>query len=353
MFLSERGRRAVCSTAFALCALGISSGALSAPSNLPTTVPVRFVIVGDTGTGDAGQYAVAAAMTSVCAERGCQFAVGLGDNIYEYGPRSVVDPQFQEKFEKPYRSLAFPFFMVLGNHDQSGLFPGSGVHPEWGDFEVQYTQRSTKWMMPKRYYRFGVPFASATDFAAQSAQPIIEFFALDTNHLAPQNVPAHAWYRPGEAYDLTQRKWLREGLSASRANWKIVVGHHPYRNNGKHGGAGEYIGIGLAKGRALKQMYEEEVCGKADLLLTGHDHSLQWLMSEPACGPRPQFVISGAGATTYSYVPPAAAPGALFQAYGTLGFFWATATADSLTLVAFTVDANGIPTRAFEKTLRK
>jgi tartrate-resistant acid phosphatase type 5 len=341
-------------TALVLCLLGSPSSALSAPQSFPTTLPVRFVIVGDTGTGAPGQYAVAAAIATVCAARGCQFALDLGDNIYEFGPYANYDPQFQEKFEKPYARLSFPFFMVLGNHDQSGLFPGSGVHPERGDFEVEYTQRSSKWMMPSRYYRFGVPFASATDFAAQNPRPIIEFFGIDTNHLAPQNVPAHAWYRPGEAYDLTQRKWLRESLSASRASWKIVFAHHPYLNNGKHGNAGEFMGIGLAKGRELKKMYEEEVCGKADLLLAGHDHSLQWLMSHPACGARPQFVISGAGGTSYAYTPPPTGMNlAYFEAFGTLGFFWATATADSLTLAAFTVDASGVPTLAFEKTIRK
>ncbi|HKP61457.1 MAG TPA: metallophosphoesterase [Polyangiales bacterium] len=352
MLLSAYARRAVGPAAIWLCVLATSSSAASGPANLPTTTPVRFVIVGDTGRGNPGQYAVALAMERVCAELGCQFAVAVGDNIYEYGPRSVVDPQFQTKFERPYARLAFPFFMVLGNHDQSGLIPGSGVHPEWGDFEVQYTRRSTKWMMPQRYYRFGVPFASPTDFKAQVAQPIIDFFALDTNHLAPQNMPAHEWYKPGYAYDLTQRQWLREGLAASRASWKIVVGHHPYRNNGKHGDAGDYLGLGLAKGRALQEMYEQEVCGKADLLLAGHDHSMQWLMSEPRCGARPQFVISGAGSIAYPYKPERTA-GAFFQAFGTLGFFWATATVDSLTLVAFVVDEHGVPTRAYERTLRK
>ncbi|HKU43273.1 MAG TPA: metallophosphoesterase [Polyangiales bacterium] len=339
--------------ALALALFGVSSSARSEPSNLPTTAPVRFVIVGDTGSGGRGQYAVATAIATVCAERGCQFAIGLGDNIYERGPSSVDDPQFQSKFERPYAKLGFPFFMVLGNHDQSGLLPGSGVHPERGDYEVEYTKRSKKWIMPHRYYRFGVPFASATHLAAQSARPILEFFALDTNHLAPQHTPMHGWYRPGQAYDLAQRKWLREGLSASRASWKIVVAHHPYRNNGKHRDAGEFIGFGAARGRALKQMYEEEICGKADLLLSGHDHSLQWLMSEPACGARPQFVISGAGATSYAYTPAPGPSGAYFQAFGSLGFFWATGTADSLTLAAYTVDASGTPMRAFEKTLRK
>jgi hypothetical protein len=354
MFLSRRECRGWFLAALVL-GLAASSTARSAPASFPTTEPVSFVIIGDTGTGKAGQYAVARAIESVCAQRGCQFALGLGDNIYEFGPRSASDPQFEAKFEKPYARLRFPFFMVLGNHDQSGLFPGSGVRPEHGDYEVEYTRRSSKWLMPARYYRFSVPFASPTDWRAQGPQqPVIEFFGLDTNHLAPQNKPVHDWYRPGEPYDLAQRKWLRDSLATSRASWKIVFAHHPHRNNGKHGSAGEFFGLGLAKGRALRQMYQEEVCGKADLLLTGHDHSLQWLMPQPACGARPHFIISGAAADTYSYTPSYdELDPAFYQTYGKLGFFWATATADSMTLAVFTVDPSGAPKCVFEKTLRR
>ena len=45
---------------------------------------VRFIAVGDTGTGKEGQYQVANAIEKVCAAHGCDFALGLGDNIYEY-----------------------------------------------------------------------------------------------------------------------------------------------------------------------------------------------------------------------------------------------------------------------------
>jgi tartrate-resistant acid phosphatase type 5 len=347
---ASRGLAAV----LALTVLATAPRASSEPANFPTTLPVQFVLVGDTGTGTPGQYAVAAAMATVCAERGCQFAIGLGDNIYEYGPDSVDDRQFRDKFEKPYAKLAFPFFMVLGNHDQSGIIPGSGVHPARGDHEVAYTRLSAKWMMPARYYRFSAPFASATDWKTQVAHPVIEFFAIDSNYLAPQNYPQHDWYRPGRPYDLDQRDWLRAGLAASRASWKVVFAHHPLLNNGKDHNAGEFLGFGLSKGVELKRLYEEEVCGKADLLVSGHDHSLQWMPPQTRCGARTHFVISGAGAKLYERsAPDKEANRTYFEAFGTLGFFWANVSADSLTLAAYTVDAKGVPTLAYENTIRK
>lgn len=329
--------------ALAFAALVAVAPVYAEPKGFPTSEPIRFVALGDTGTGDPPQYAVAKAMLEVCQQRGCQFAVAVGDNIYEWGAKTPTDPQFQTKFEKPYAALRMPFLMTLGNHDQSGLIPGSGVHPERGENEIQYTRRSERWFMPARYYQFAAPVRDAADYASSVADPVVEFFVLDSNPLAPQNMPVFDWYRAGGKFDLEQRVWLHAALMQSRAVWKIVVTHHPYRNNGKHGNAGEFEGFGLAEGRELKRMFEELICGRVDLAISGHDHSLQWLKAYPPCGTRPQFLISGAGAKTNG--PNSSAPNAAeWSAYETLGFFWLEVTRDKLHIAAYTTDANGKPT---------
>jgi tartrate-resistant acid phosphatase type 5 len=98
---------------------------------------VRFIAVGDTGTGKEGQYQVADAIEKVCAAQGCDFALGLGDNIYESGVDSVDDVQWLDKFEKPYENLDFPFYMTLGNHDNS-YFAGGGLDNTKGELQVDY-----------------------------------------------------------------------------------------------------------------------------------------------------------------------------------------------------------------------
>ena len=96
-------------------------------SNPPAAL--RFIVIGDSGSGSAGQYAVGEAIAEVCQRKdefvddmafpGCDLVVGLGDNIYESGVTSVDDPQFAEKFEKPFDPVQLPFYMVLGNHDNT------------------------------------------------------------------------------------------------------------------------------------------------------------------------------------------------------------------------------------------
>ncbi len=45
------------------------------------TGSLRFVALGDAGEGNDAQYKVAGAMANLCAEKGCDFAIYLGDNF--------------------------------------------------------------------------------------------------------------------------------------------------------------------------------------------------------------------------------------------------------------------------------
>ncbi|MFG2888794.1 metallophosphoesterase [Streptomyces sp. NPDC048248] len=287
------------------------------------------LVTGDAGTGDEAQYAVAAAARDVCRSEGVGLAVGLGDNIYENGPESDHDSEFQDKFEKPNNGIDVPWLMVLGNHDCSGLIPGSGGDPSRGDREVAYAATSRRWHMPARYYSVPLP----------AADPLVEFFAIDTipwSSYVAQLDPHYWWNGP---YMREQRQWLDGALSASRARWKVVIGHHPYLNNGKHGSAGSYDGFEIGNytsGVHLKEMYEEVVCGRADLILSGHDHTLQVLEPTARTGGTRQ-VVCGASAKTEDGKAHFGHPAA-WQNFADHGFMVLKVSGARLTIDAYTVD---------------
>ncbi len=266
--------------------------------------PVRFLVMGDSGTGTPEQYQVAKAATAVIRKLGCDFVLGLGDNIYEFGVRSAYDTQFESKFEQPYHELQLPFYFVLGNHDNSSdLLEGDGRQNRNGNYQVAYHYRkdrtSDKWQMPARYYTF--------------RYGPVQFFALDTNPLmgADPHWPA--------LYNTAQRLWLEQALITSTAAWKIVVGHHPYSSNGFHGDAGSYDDI-PGEGQGVRHFLEHSVLGKADLYLAGHDHNLMWLTPKPRHG-KTQLIICGAAGRTGPLIEPQRNP-TFFQTADTLGFAW-------------------------------
>jgi tartrate-resistant acid phosphatase type 5 len=312
----------------------------ASPSFLPTAAGVRFLAMGDTGTGGQGQYDVARAALEVCRVHGCDHAILLGDNIYENGVDSAHDPQFETKFEQPYAAFAMPFWMALGNHDNGGLLgTGDGSQQYRGDFQVAYHHRtdrtSDKWHMPARHYTFRTGDA--------------QFWALDTNLLMYGGglpVPGDPVWMGMDPAGAAQLQWLQGSLAASDAPWKVVFAHHPYVSNGRHGDAGMYEGVpGL--GMFIKVVVELGVCGNADLYVTGHDHDLQWLAAQERCG-HTEFVVSGAGAKTRPLGDPDRNP-AHFQQGDTLGFAWFEV--QSSTLRGRFHDTAGV--QLFERTLTK
>jgi tartrate-resistant acid phosphatase type 5 len=280
---------------------------------------VRFIAIGDTGTGEADQHRVAAVMEQKCAQDGCDFVVLLGDNIYENGPTSLDDPQWQTKFEEPYAALALPFYVVLGNHDV-GLLSGIGYNPAAVPLEIGYSERSIKWKMPAAHYTVSVGNVGLLMFDTNALY----------NHVTEQG-DQHAWVGPA-----------RDALLASH-DWVFAAAHHTYVSNGDHGNAGAYAYLDVDLGLEVEQFVGDHLCGQIDMLLTGHDHNRQWL--DPAVCMGTDVVVSGAGAKRRQIL----GTNPVYFASDKLGFFYVVVEGKTLT-GQFIDDLGQID---FERTLRK
>jgi hypothetical protein len=148
---------------------------------------VRFLVVGDSGTGDRKQNEVAAEMWRSHAVFPYEFAIMLGDNLY--GSERPQD--YARKFEAPFKPILdanIPFYASLGNHDD----PNQRFYKPFN-------------MGGQRFYTF--------------QKGDVRFYALDSNYM-----------------DRDQQRWLEQELSRSNAKWKIPYFHHPiYSSGGRHG----------------------------------------------------------------------------------------------------------------------
>jgi hypothetical protein len=223
---------------------------------------VRLIFVGDTGTGSAAQKAVAQQMESLCLSLDPAGVFLLGDNFYQTGVESVMDPLWESRFEEMYVGECLekiPFYAILGNHD----YRASPVA------QIAYTrERGGRWSMPARYYslRFG---------------SILEIGAVDSNF--PDRCGLSAF---------CSIDWLMEKLQSSTASWKILAGHHPIFSGGK------YRRLKWLANFTLPDLY----CRSgASAYISGHDHGLQHLhgKSSQAKCEIDQFVSGGGGADLY------------------------------------------------------
>ncbi|MEN9529457.1 MAG: hypothetical protein RI932_1330 [Pseudomonadota bacterium] len=231
------------------------------------TDELGVLLLGDQGKGNAGQREVADALAVFCKRERCDFGVLLGDNFYNSGVKSVNDPKFETHFEQPYGKLGIEFWAILGNHDYGFAFARGNIQAQ-----IEYTRKSKSWRMPTRYYSF------------QTSG--VEFVALDTVALPK---------------DTAQQDWLRRTLDKPKSGFRIVLGHYPIHSGGQHGDT-----------RYLRDNISNQLCGKADIYASGHDHHLEHLKND--CGVA--LLLSGAAAETRPVNP---TPRTLFAA-STLGF---------------------------------
>ena len=171
-------------------AIFLAAGLTTAGFAQDSPKPIIFAVMGDTGSGDEAQRAVAQQMVKQRQKTPFEFVIMLGDNIYEKGEKEKIGTHF----EQPYKELldaGVKFYASLGNHD---IIKGT-------EFQTNYKNFN---MGGRRYYNFG------------QGDNLLEFFALDTNVM-----------------DDKQLSWLDGALKASKARWKIAFCHHSIYSSAK------------------------------------------------------------------------------------------------------------------------
>jgi hypothetical protein len=175
---------------------------------------LKFLVIGDSGTGDRAQFEVAARIAESHRTFPFDRALMLGDNLYGRDNAAA----YRNKFERPYAPLlsaGVKFYASLGNHDNAAQ-----------RFYAQFN------MDGRRYYSHG--------------SGDVRFFALDSTYMNPE-----------------QLKWVEEELSRSSAKWKIAYMHHPMYSSGLRHGSTPSLR------RALEPIFLKY---GVDVVFAGHDH---------------------------------------------------------------------------------
>ena len=204
------------------------------------------------GKGGTTQVAVAKQMGRTAAAQKTSFVITCGDNYHGSGISSEDSPRWKTEYEDIYSNpaLMIPWYASLGNHDNRGK----------ADAEIAYSKLSSRWKMPARYYAHTEKIDGANEAL---------FVHLDTSPFVA------AYRKKGSSYHVkgqdpkAQLHWLESVLAASRARWKIVIGHHPiYAAAATHGDTEELIAD------VLPVLEKNGV----RIYFCGHDHVLQHLV---------------------------------------------------------------------------
>ncbi len=208
------------------------------PLGLKVSLPlkegsVRFVVIGDTGTGSGKQHELADILLRSHQSFPFDTVLMMGDNMY--GGESARD--YKRKFEDVYKPLLdqkVKFYASLGNHDE----PAQRFYEFFN-------------MNGKEYYRF--------------TRGNVAFYALNSNYM-----------------DKKQIEWLQSELAKDTSEWKICFFHHPpYSSGGKHG-----------SDKQLREVVEPIFLRYGvNVVLTGHDHFYERIKPQKGI----YYFVSGAG----------------------------------------------------------
>ncbi|WP_298225699.1 tartrate-resistant acid phosphatase type 5 family protein [Acidocella sp.] len=236
---------------------------------------ISFLLVGDWGRhGYHHQRNVARQMARTAREIGSAYTVSVGDNFYENGVESVSDPQWQSSFENVYTepSLQTPWKVILGNHDYRGNVQA----------QLDYTRHSPRWQLPARYY---------TEITALPGGATAAFYYLDTSPFIKKYYGTRVAVAGQNSKE--QLDWLDAKLASSRAEWNVVIGHHPiYTAQSDADGYDHDQPDLIARLNPILQKHH------VPLYVCGHDHVLQAVKMDGI-----SYVCTGAGSETYQPGP--------------------------------------------------
>ena len=220
----------------------LASGAaftFTTPPPAGAPAPIRFWVVGDSGTADGNARAVRDAYDAYSAGTQTNFWIMLGDNAYDTGTEAEVQRAVFETFAEPLRRSVL--WSAFGNHDGYSSNAGRNSGPYFDAF-----------VFPKNGEAGGVP--SGTE----------AYYSFDVANVHLVSLDAYGSSRlPGSP----MLRWLEEDLAATRQPWIVAFWHHPPYTKGTHDSDTETELVEMRR-------YAVPILETAgvDLVLGGHSH---------------------------------------------------------------------------------
>jgi uncharacterized membrane protein HdeD (DUF308 family) len=263
-------------TPFAVTAPGIDNGDFS------------FIVIGDTGEGDASQHILRDQLLTVAARPDVRFVLISSDVIYPNG--SMID--YEAKFWLPFKGVTKPVFAIPGNHDWYDAleaFLATFLQPDAARAAMRARAEADLRLTSTTDRRIDRLMAEASRLRGLYGVPTGfqrgPFFEVQTSDFALVAVDTGIVKR----IDPAEWAWLESALD--RANGKLtmaVLGHPLY--------AKAYdMSRGNPDFARLKQLLLDH---GATIIMAGDTHDFEYY-AEPAHDGRPTihyFVNGGGGA---------------------------------------------------------
>jgi uncharacterized membrane protein HdeD (DUF308 family) len=272
------------------------------PDGVAGAADFRFVVIGDTGEGDASQHCLRDGLWKLGREPDVKFLVVSSDVIYPSGAMRHYEP----KFYLPFKGFGKPIYAVPGNHDwydALDAFTANFFEPDAARVALRARGEADGKLTTTTEARI--------DKMIGEAGRLREQYGVSVAHQRAPYFELH-----GDAFSLIvvdtgisrrvdddQFFWLEAALERAAGKFKMVILGHPVYAAGKF----------LATDDEFARIYSRIKAHNVDVVMAGDTHDFEFYREPARDGMRPtdHFVNGGGGAylsigtaLTWPKVPP-------------------------------------------------
>lgn len=197
-----------------------------APEGLPAEGDFAFLVIGDTGEGDASQHVLRDVLLEAARPEEVRFVVLSSDVVYPTGAMR----DYEAKFWLPFKGLRQPVYAIPGNHDWYDALEGfAATFLEPGAARlalrarVEADQHLTSTTEAHVESLIATAQRLAREYGVEVGRQQAPFFQVQTAGFALIAVDTGVV----KGVDPLQLRWLEEALEASRGKLVMAVLGHP------------------------------------------------------------------------------------------------------------------------------
>jgi 3',5'-cyclic AMP phosphodiesterase CpdA len=263
------------------------------PPGIATGEDFAFIVIGDTGEGDASQQILRDQLLAVARREDVRFIVVSSDVVYPIGAMK----DYEAKFWLPFKGTGKPVYAIPGNHDWFDAleaFAATFMTEEaarrtmrarievdnglTGTTDRRIEELIAQAGQLRRLYGVPTGFQRAPFFQIQT--PEFALLAIDTGIV--------------RRVDPAQRVWLEGALAAARGKFTMAILGHPFYSGGLYQAEGDDDFL------ALHRLLREH--GVA-IVMAGDTHDLEYYVERGDGGGRGSVthVVNGGGGAYLSF----------------------------------------------------
>lgn len=266
------------------------------PAGLPRAGDFSFLVIGDTGEGDASQHVLRDSLLRASSMPDVKFVVLSSDVVYPTGAMR----NYEANFWLPFKGVQVPVYAIPGNHDWYDALEGFAatfLEPAAARLTMRARIEADERLTSTTDTSIDTLIARAGRLGQQYRVPVAQqrapFFQIQTDRFALIAVDTGVARRVDEA----EWAWLDSALEAARGKFTMAVLGHPFYAGGRYL-ADPLDGdpTGFAAIHALLRKH-----GVA-IVMAGDTHDLEYYAEQPTGGGRTMHHwVNGGGGAYLSY----------------------------------------------------